>query len=96
VDGRLGSKTHNKPTSLVVIVLLQRHLMQTLDVVDVGAPDTTNLIIHHGVADILNHAAKPVHVLGAIQEPRDFASLCQWDEVLEDAVQFPNKSYTSD
>jgi hypothetical protein len=56
----------------------------------------TNLIIHHGVADIFDHAAKPIHILGAVQEPCDFASLCQWDEVFKDILQFPSKSWASD
>ena len=49
----------------------------------------TNLIIHHGVANILGQITKLVHIIGAIQEPRDLASLFQWDEVSESIVQFP-------
>jgi len=56
----------------------------------------TNLIIHHGVADILDQAAKLIHILGAFQEPCDIASLCQRGEVSENIFQFPNKSRTSD
>jgi hypothetical protein len=47
---------------------------------------STNLIIYHGIADILSQAAKRIHILGAVQKPRDLASLCQWDEVLENIV----------
>ena len=51
----------------------------------------TNLIIHHGVADVPNQAAKLIRVLGAIQEPCDLASLFQWSEVLKDIIKFPSK-----
>jgi len=33
----------------------------------------TNLILHHGTADIFDHAAKLLHILGAVQELRDLA-----------------------
>jgi len=56
----------------------------------------TNLVIHHGVTDILDQAAKFVHILGAVQEPCDFASLCKWVDLLKNIVQFPSKSHTSD
>ena len=55
-----------------------------------------NLIFHHGVTDIVDQAVKLPHILCAVQEPCDLASLFQWDEVLEDIVQFPIKSRTSD
>jgi hypothetical protein len=60
------SKTHDEVTTLVVDVPLQRRLTQML--VKVGAERTlrTNLIIHNGVADILDHAAKLIHVLSAV------------------------------
>ena len=54
-----------------------------------------NLVIHHGVADILGQTAELVHILGGVQEPCDLASLCQRDEVLKDIIQFPD-NYTSD
>ena len=53
----------------------------------------TNLIIHHGVANILNHAAKLIHILGAVQESRDLASLRQRSEVSENSIQFPTAMY---
>ena len=56
----------------------------------------TNLIVHHSAADVLNQTTKPIHIFGAIQEPRRLGSLFQWDEVLENIIQFPYKSYTSD
>jgi hypothetical protein len=60
--------------------------------VKVGATtQRTNLIVHHGIADILNHSAKPIHILGAVQEPCDLASLRQWGEVSENAIQFPSR-----
>ena len=56
----------------------------------------TNLIIHHSVTDILGQIAKFIHVIGAIQEPRDLASLFQWDEVSENIIQFPGELRASD
>ena len=50
-----------------------------------------NLIIHHGIADVLDQAAELVHILGTIQEPRDLPSLFQWDELLKNLFQFPSK-----
>jgi hypothetical protein len=60
-----------------------------------GAP-RTNLIIHHGVADILDHPAKPIHILGAVQEPCDLASLCERGEVSESIIECSSKSRASD
>ena len=50
----------------------------------------TNLIIHHSVADVFGQASKRIHVIGAVQEPCDLASLFQWGEVSENFIQFPN------
>jgi len=60
-----------------------------------GASDSgTNLIIHHGITDILDQAAKPFHIFGAVQEPCDLASPFQWGELLKNTIQFPNKRCT--
>jgi len=56
----------------------------------------TNLILHHGITDVLDHVAELIDIVGAIQEPCDLASLCQRDEVLKDIIQLPVKSCTSD
>ena len=53
----------------------------------------TNLIIHHGITDILNQATELVHILSAVQELCDPASLLQWDEGLKDIIQFPSRSH---
>lgn len=55
----------------------------------------TNLIIHQGVADILSQVTKPIHILDAIQEPRDLTPLFQRDEILENIAQFPSEVCTS-
>ena len=91
----LRNETHNEPTTLIIDILLQRRLTQKSG--KVGA-DTlwTNLIIHHGITDILDQTSKLIHILGAFQEPNDFAWLFQWDEVLENIIQFPSQSCTSD
>jgi hypothetical protein len=51
----------------------------------------TNLIIHHGVADIFDQAVKFIHILGAVEKPRDPASLFQWGEVPNDVIKFAAK-----
>ena len=51
----------------------------------------TNLIIHHGIADILGHPGELIYVLSAVQEPCDLASLLQRNEVSENIIQFPSK-----
>ena len=50
-----------------------------------------NLIVHHGIADVLDQAAELVHIPGAIEEPRKLPSLFQWQELLKNAFQFPSK-----
>ena len=54
-----------------------------------------NLIIHHRIADILGYAGEFIYI-GAAQEPRDLALLCQWGEVSESIIQFPGKLCASD
>ena len=66
--------------------------MQKLGKAGAGNP-RTNLIIHHGVANILDKAAKFIRILGAIQELRDLASLFHASEVPKDIVKFPSKSH---
>jgi len=90
-----GSITHNEPTTLVVDILLQRRLAQMLG--KVGARNLrTNLIINHGVTDILDQVVKFIHVLDAVQGPCDFALLFQWSEILKNIIQFPSRLRTSD
>ena len=85
-------KTHDEPTALVEDILLQGRLITTQRLGKADARNEgTNLIIHHGITDVLNQAAKFVHIPGAIQKPRDLASLLQWDELLKNIFQFPNK-----
>jgi len=89
-----GNITHDEPTTLVVDIFLQGRLTQRLG--KMGVRDLrTDLIVHHGVADVLGQAAKFIHVCGAVEEPCDLASLFQWDEDLEDIVEFPSKLCTS-
>ena len=56
----------------------------------------TNLIVHHGIADVLSQAAELVRILGVVQDPRDPASVFQWGQVLKNTIQFPNKLPRSD
>ena len=48
----------------------------------------TNLIIHHGIADIFCQDTEHIDILGAIQESCDLPTCCQWDQVTEDDLQF--------
>jgi hypothetical protein len=84
------SETHNELTTLVVDVSLQRRLTQTLTMVRAGIL-STNPIIHHGVADTLRHATKPINILDTVQEPRDPASSRKCGEALKNSLQFPSK-----
>ena len=95
MDRWLRNKTHNEPTALIEDILLQRRLTRISGKVGAGTL-RTNLIVHHAIADILDQAAKLIHILGAFQEPRDFVSLFQWDEDLKNTIQFPSKLCTSD
>ena len=52
---------------------------------------STNLILHHGVANTLNHVAELIRIFGVGQELCDFAPLREREEVLEDVVQFANQ-----
>ena len=56
---------------------------------------STNLILHHGVTDIFNHAAKLLHILCVVEEPCDLASLCQRHEVLKNIIQLAIKKRIS-
>ena len=95
MDGHLGRKAHNESTVLIVGILLHRGLKQTLSEVGAGTLGT-NLVIHHGVTDILDQVAKLIHILGAVQELCDLASLCKWGEGLDNTIQFPGNACTSD
>ena len=56
----------------------------------------THLIIHHGVANVLDQATEVIHIAGAVEEPCDLASLFQWGQVLKNLIEFPSKDCTSD
>ena len=51
----------------------------------------TNLVVHHCVTNVLDRAAELVRVLGAVQEPGDFASLFQRSELSKNIIQFPSR-----
>ena len=50
----------------------------------------TDLIIHHCIANVLDHAAELIRVLRAVYEPLGFASLPQWSEFSKNVLQFPS------
>jgi len=87
--------TYNEPMALIVDVLLQRCLVQALGKVGESTMKA-NLIIHHGVADIVNQAAKFIHIFNALQETHKCALLCHRAEVLKNVIQFSRKLYMSD
>ena len=90
-----GNITHNELTILLIDILLQGRLTQRLGKVE-ARNLWTDLIVHHGVTDVLDQAAKFIYVCGAVQKTRDLASPFQRDEVFEDIIEFPGKLSTSD
>ena len=81
-NGRLDSGTHGELTAC------RRYLVATSDTaVRRGGSEHlgTNLIPHHGVANILDQTVKPIHILGGVRvrKPFNAASPFQLDEVLE-------------
>ena len=60
-----------------------------------NAEDEANLILHHGVADILDHVTKLFRIICNLQGPRDCTSLCQRSEIFENIFQLPNNLFAS-
>jgi hypothetical protein len=56
----------------------------------------TNLIIHHGIADIFNQTTKDICILDVVQETFHPRLFFQWLEFSEDYFQFPNNPFPSD
>ena len=56
----------------------------------------TNLILNHGVADIIDEAAKCLSILDVLEETLDRALFCQWLEGSGDVFQFPGDPWLSD
>jgi len=44
---------------------------------------------------MLDQATKLINISGAVHEPRGLASVFQWDEILKNIIQFPDKSFAS-
>jgi hypothetical protein len=57
---------------------------------------TTNLIIHHGIADMFNQIAKDICILDIVQKAFHLRLFFQWLELSEDFFQFSNNPYASD
>ena len=73
----MGSGTHNEATTLIINILLQQRLAQTL--VREGAGTLrTDLIIHHRFTDISSKAAKLIRILDVVKKTRSLALLYQW------------------
>ena len=61
----IRGETHNELAALIIQVLLQGCLIQMSG--KLGARNLrTNLIIHHGVTDVLDQATKLIHITGAV------------------------------
>ena len=56
----------------------------------------TNLVVLHGIADILDYSTKLIRILYAVQELRNFASLCEGGKVPENIIQFPSNLRVSE
>jgi hypothetical protein len=95
VDERSGGQTHNKPAALIIDILLQGCLTQTLG--KVGASTLrTNLIVRHGVTDNFYKAAKFIRIFDVVEETLDLPLFYQWLEVSESVFQFPDNPCLSD
>ena len=49
----------------------------------------TNLIVYHGIADIISNTGQSLRVLDVVEEPRYFPPFCQWFQLPECLFQFP-------
>ena len=56
----------------------------------------TNLIVHHGIANIFNQATQFIRVLDVVEEALNLPLLCQWLKLSSNAFQFPNNPRLSD
>ena len=76
-------------------ILLQRSLAWALGRARPNALNT-NLVLHHRVADVFDHAAEFIQILCTGEETCDLSLLCQRNQVFENAIQFAVKRCTSD
>ena len=51
--------------------------------------ESTNLVIHDGVTNIVGQASQCLRILDIVEEASDFAPLCQRFQVFECFFQFP-------
>ena len=54
-----------------------------------GQRRDTNLVIHHGVANVVSQAGQCLGILDIIEETHDFAPFRQQFQILEDLFEFP-------
>ena len=50
---------------------------------------TTNLIVHHGIADVFDQATQLICILDVVEKSLDLALLRQWLEFLLNLFEFP-------
>ena len=92
---KFGNETHNEPTVLVVDVLLQQGLWQRSVKVGVRS-HRTNLILDHGVANVVNQATELIRILGVVEETLELALDSKWLEFSGDFFQFANDPCSSE
>ena len=54
----------------------------------------TNLVVHHGVANIFNQANKFVRILDVAEESLDVPLFRQWGQITKNASQFPSSPHS--
>jgi len=55
-----------------------------------GSFESTCLVVHHCLANIIHQIIEPLRVLGVVQELRNILLSCQWVQSFVDAFQFPS------
>jgi len=51
---------------------------------------STNLIVHHCLANIIHQVVKPLRILGVVQELHNIFLSCHWVQSFVDIFQFPS------
>ena len=56
----------------------------------------TNLILDHGIANVVNQATELIRILGVVEETLELALASKWLEFSGDFFQFANDPYSSE
>ena len=88
-----GSDTHDEFAAVIVDILLQRGLKQMSGVDEISLfRQRTNLIIHDGIADVLDQTAQFIRVLDIFEKPLGDPLRRQWSEFFECLSELPKGS----